>query len=88
MRLLLPVALITALLGPRAASAQGDSLGPEFRVNTYTTGFQSGPSIAVDSSGAVVVVWGGSDGGDPTGGIFGQRYTPMFPVDLMSLGVE
>jgi hypothetical protein len=47
--------------------------GPAFLVNTYTTGRQSNPDVAVDSSGSFVVVWSGEGNGDPSG-IFGQRY--------------
>lgn len=46
--------------------------GTEFRVNTYTTGSQSGSSVASDAAGNFVVVWASSDGsGD---GIFGRRF--------------
>jgi hypothetical protein len=54
--------------------SEGNSLGNEFRVNTYTTGNQRTPSVAADSSGNFVVVWS-SDGQDGSAdGIFGQRY--------------
>jgi large repetitive protein len=55
-------------------SIGGIPLGPEFRVNTYTTDEQAYPSIASDTSGNFVVVWSsrGQDGWDD--GIFGQRY--------------
>jgi hypothetical protein len=37
--------LIAALVVlPRLATGQGDPLGPEFRINTYTTGRQGPPS--------------------------------------------
>src|SRR6185503_11207556 len=66
------------VFGQRFASS-GNPLGPEFRVNTYTTNDQSRPVVAADSSGNVVVVW---QSGLPTGsgqdgsvyGVFGQRY--------------
>ncbi len=48
--------------------ASGNPAGSEFRVNTYTTGGQYDPSVAITDSGAFVVVW---DGGP---GILGQRY--------------
>jgi len=55
-------------------SIAGIPLGPEFRVNTYTTGMQTNPSVASDASGNFVVVWT-SEGQDGTGdGVFGQRY--------------
>ena len=67
-----PVAAIALLLVPRVVAAQGNPLGPEFRVNTYTTGGQFGASVAADSSGRFVVVWTSQDGS--SAGIFGQRY--------------
>src|SRR5258705_357772 len=36
---------------------RGTPLGPEFRVNTYTTNVQMSPSVAMDPSGDFVVVW-------------------------------
>jgi hypothetical protein len=60
------------VFGQRYAGT-GAPLGPEFRVNTYTTGLQNAPAVASDSSGNFVVVW--SNGSqDPSGGISGQRY--------------
>ena len=64
--------LFALVLLPRGAGAQGDPIGPEFQVNTYTTGGQFGASVAADSSGRFVVVWTSQDG--PIAGIFGQRY--------------
>ena len=37
--------------------SSGAPLGPEFRVNTYTTSFQWFASVAADSAGNFVVVW-------------------------------
>ena len=55
-----------------AASAQGLA-GPEFRVNTYTTGIQDLPVIAADATGNFVVVWDGPDGSSR--GVFGRRFS-------------
>ncbi len=59
----------------RRFHAGGLPAGPEFLVNTHTTGgWQLDPSIASDDLGNFVVVWtsGGQDGsGD---GVFGQRF--------------
>ena len=69
--------------------------GPEFRVNTYTTGYQFVPAVAMDASGNFVVVWEGwaQDGGYP--GIFGQRYDaagapqgPEFRVNSYTTGFQ
>src|SRR5206468_5304115 len=52
----------------------GTPLGPEFRVNTYTTNFQGGSSIASDSVGNFVVVWVSEFQDGSSFGVFGQRY--------------
>jgi hypothetical protein len=80
-RLLLgTLALVAALLG--ASVITGPALGAtpvgsEFQVNTYTTGHQLYPSVAVASDGDFVVVWhsNGSAGSDTSFfSIQGQRY--------------
>src|SRR5438876_1099031 len=58
---------------PCAAWSQGNPLGPEFRVNTYTTNDQTQPSVAADASGNFVVVWE-RQYGYFNRQIFGQRY--------------
>src|SRR2546428_351036 len=68
---LLLVAVLTFI--PCAVWAQGSPLGPEFRVNTYTTNDQAQPSIAADSAGNFVVVWE-RQYGYFNRQIFGQRY--------------
>ncbi len=65
-----------SIQGQRYA-ADGSSLGGEFQVNTYTTGFQSFPAVAAAADGGFVVVWhsAGSAGDDFFGrSIQGQRY--------------
>ena len=59
------------IFGQRFASS-GGPLGPEFRVNTYTTGPQTYPSVASDASGNFVVAWNMDD--VSSYGIYGQRY--------------
>ena len=49
-------------------SASGAPVGPEFRVNSFTTGGQDRPAVAMTRSGAFVIVWGG------IGDVWGQRY--------------
>jgi len=67
--------LLLVFAVPGAAWAQGGTpLGPEFRVNTYTTGYQDSSSVAADPVGGFVVVWDGQRADDPNGGIFGQRF--------------
>jgi hypothetical protein len=61
------------VFGQRYSSA-GSRLGPEFQVETYTTGFQGAPAVVSQGAGSFVVVWhsDGQDGSDL--GIYGQRY--------------
>jgi hypothetical protein len=75
------------IVGQRFDSS-GAPLGPEFIVNTYTTSQQVAPIVATASSGAFVVVWnsGGQDG--QASGVFGQRYSPIVPVELIHFRVE
>ena len=71
------------IFGQRYAS-NGVPSGPEFRVNTFTTGDQFDPAVAVDKSGMMLVVWT-SDGQDGSGlGVFGQRFAGFGPA----LGTE
>jgi hypothetical protein len=76
-RLLVCAVLVTvSLAAPRAGRAQGGQpLGPEFRVNTYTTGAQNSPAVARDAAGNFVVAWDGEGQDDPAG-LFGQRFAP------------
>ncbi|MEZ5842735.1 MAG: hypothetical protein R3D27_03250 [Hyphomicrobiaceae bacterium] len=54
--------------------ASGGASGPEFRVNSFTSGYQELPSVAALAGGGFVIVWQ-SDGQDGSGfGIYGQRY--------------
>jgi hypothetical protein len=53
--------------------AAGVPRGVEFRVNTYTTSFQTNPAVAMDARGAFVVVWTGDQDGS-SNGVFGRRY--------------
>lgn len=54
--------------------ASANPLGSEFRVNTFTAGYQLNPALAVESDGDFTIAWrsAGQDGsGD---GIYAQRY--------------
>jgi hypothetical protein len=54
--------------------SNGNKVGSEFRVNTWTTNDQWYPSITSLSNGGFVVVWG-SGGQDGDGaGVYGQRF--------------
>ena len=68
--------------------AAGTPVGPEFRVNTYTTYAQTRPSVAADGVGNFVVTWDSQTQDGSFLGVFGQRYGQIVPVELMQFGVE
>jgi len=75
------------IFGQRFA-ATGGTLGPEFRVNTFTPNGQTRPAVAADGPGNFVVTWD-SQLQDGLGlGVFGQRFGQILPVELMDYGVE
>ena len=45
------------LVGAPAVPLSGQLLGPEFQVNSYTTGYQTTPAVGMDGAGKFVVVW-------------------------------
>jgi hypothetical protein len=60
-----------------AAAAGAQALvpvGAEFPVDTYTTGDQVSPSLAMASDASFVVVWQNARSGDTSASIQGQRY--------------
>jgi hypothetical protein len=61
----------------RRYDAAGESLGDEFRVNTYTLGFQDTPAVASDADGDFVVVWSGQLRDGSSYAVLGQRYDAM-----------
>src|SRR5262249_23667920 len=54
--------------------ASGTKQGGEFQVNTYTSGDQSNPSIAMDVSGNFVVVWQSRNQVGLGQDVFAQRF--------------
>jgi hypothetical protein len=63
----------TGIFGQRFGPL-GIKVGAEFPVNTYTTGLQGEPAVAIDDAGDFVVVWS-SSGQDGSGyGVFAQRF--------------
>ena len=75
--------------------AAGLPIGAEFQVNTYTTGFQQEPNVAVDPAGNFVVVWSqpysyftGVDHGlfAQAFGSDGSPNGPQFQVDTYTTG--
>jgi len=58
-------------------SSDGSSIGDEFRVNTYTEGYQGNPSVTGLLDGSFVVTWT-SDGQDGSGlGVYGQLFSRL-----------
>ncbi len=70
-----PFGTVSSVQGQRYA-ADGTPAGGEFQVNTYDTGRQRNPSVALGADGEFVVVWesDGSSGTDSFWSIQGQRY--------------
>jgi hypothetical protein len=73
----------------RRYSASGSALGAQFQVNTYTTGNQGFPAVALDSSDNFVVVWNSNNSS-----VEGQRYdatgSPVggeFQVNTYTIGI-
>jgi hypothetical protein len=66
------IVMISVLLMARLVLA--GPLGPEFQVNTYTSGSQTEPSVGMDGMGNFVIAWR-SDGQDGSyTGVYAQRY--------------
>jgi hypothetical protein len=59
-----PVLIVAtlAILAPGRVWGQAIALGPEFQVNTYTTGNQNPGNVAMDADGNFVIVTSGSGG--------------------------
>jgi hypothetical protein len=78
----LAVLTVTANLAVAGGLGAQQPFGPEFRVNTYTTGTQRFRSIAARPGGPFVVTWesAGQDGSQY--GVFAQRYAfdPIAPL--------
>jgi hypothetical protein len=53
-------------------NSSGARVGAEFQINSYTTGYQFGPSVAVRDDNSFVVTWSTMDGASY--GISAQRY--------------
>ena len=55
-------------------NAAGVAQGGEFRVNTFTTGNQSAPSVAMESDGPFLITWQSANQDGSGIGVYGQRY--------------
>lgn len=58
----------------RLFNKEGNPLGPEFQVNTYTDSYQGEPAVAMDNNGNFITVWNSVDQDGDGMGIFGQRF--------------
>ena len=79
----------------RLYDSLGMPRGGEFQVNTYTTGIQELPGVAMDGSGNFVVVWESLDQDGSYSGIFGQRFDSSgagvggeFQINTYTLNVQ
>ena len=66
------IAAAAGLLGAGAVTAQ--PFGPEFRINTFTPGWQFEPVTATNGAGGFVVVWNSLLQDGSGWGTFGQRF--------------
>jgi hypothetical protein len=58
--------------------SSGAPAGGEFQVNAYTAGYQRAPSLAIDPSGELVIVWHSESAHDGSGhGAFGRRVSSL-----------
>jgi hypothetical protein len=80
--------------GQRFASS-GAPLGPQFRVNSYTSYAQAYPVVGADSAGNFVVAWTSVNQDGSQAGVFGQRFDssgspmgPEFRVNSATLGSQ
>ncbi len=64
-----PVSIFAQRYGADGAAVDG-----EFRVNSYSTGNQTNPSVTELSDGGFVITWQSMDQDGEWNGIFGQRY--------------
>ncbi len=56
-------------------NASGESVGgPDFEVNSYTSGNQTEPSVSVDRKGGLTVAWRSELQDGAGGGVFAQRF--------------
>lgn len=58
----------------RRFDAAGVAQGDDFRVNTYTTGHQFAPTVAMDPGGNFVIAWQSLSQDGSGYGVFAQRY--------------
>jgi len=73
----------------RRFGSSGLPLGGEFRVNTFTTGFQFRPVVGMDASGEFAVAWeGNTQDPDGSAGMYAQRFAYRPQVTASSFVFE
>ena len=71
----------------RRFQADGTQLGPEFRLNTYTTGQQWFPDLAVAPDGGFVAAWvDGYQSGSPQNEVYARIVPDLIFADDMESG--
>ena len=55
-------------------NSAGAAVGSEFRVNTFTTGYQADPAVAMDADGDFVITWRSHDQNGNRTAVYAQRY--------------
>jgi len=65
----------------------GFPAGPEFRINTYTSGAQTGPAVAFSTFPHWMFAWTSAQDADGSAGVYAQLWTDL-PVELQSFVVE
>ncbi len=58
-------------------NSSGVKQGTEFKVNTYTTGYQIEPSVAMNDDGDFVITWNSNGQDGSAGGIYAQFYSAV-----------
>jgi hypothetical protein len=71
----------------RRFSSAGSPQATEFRVNTYTPGYQRSPAVAASDDGDFVVAWWSGTQDGSYYGIFGQRFAASLALDIDGNGV-
>ena len=76
-------------------NSSGAKVGSEFQANTYTTGYQFQPTVAMNEKGEFVVVWNSPGQDLDAFGLFGQKFNaagtkvgPEFQVSTNTLGSQ
>lgn len=73
-RYVLSLTACFTFLSLMCGNVAGQTLGPPFRVNTYTLYSQSRPAVTIDGLGNAAIVWGSNLQDGDGYGVYGQRY--------------